>query len=153
MAAREASAVAASSRFDHQGGGFGLPPFNQPAGMQRAIMSPTKKRLTDQIPIIRYAAHAPILLELPAPVCVCSLLVVAALTKHGHSQWAIGGMMLLYLLYVTAQYAKWNGPPFARTPRARRGEFTSAAIGSAGSAGRSDQMSDQNCRACCMATQ
>jgi len=59
-------------------------------------------------PVARCVAHAPLSLELPAPVCVCGLLVVAALTKGGHSQSAIGGMMFLYLLYLAAQYARWG---------------------------------------------
>ena len=46
------------------------------------------------------------LFEAPAPVCVCGLLVVAALTKGGHFHWAIGGMISAYLLYLAVQYAK-----------------------------------------------
>ena len=38
-------------------------------------------------------ANAPTDFEAPAPVCVCGLLVVAALTKGGHPHWAIGGMI------------------------------------------------------------
>ena len=44
--------------------------------------------------------------EVPAPVCVCGLLVVAALTKVGHPHWAIGGMISVYVLYLAMQYAK-----------------------------------------------
>ena len=72
--------------------------------------------------VARSAAHAPFSLELPAPMCVCGLLVVAALTKGGLSQPAIGGMVFFYLLYLVAQYAKWRA--FARTRRTRCGEFT-----------------------------
>jgi hypothetical protein len=32
----------------------------------------------------RYAANAPTNFELPAPICVCALLVAGALTKGGH---------------------------------------------------------------------
>ena len=53
----------------------------------------------------RYAANPPTNFELPAPVCVCALLVACALTKGGHPQWAIGGMISLYVLYLAAQYA------------------------------------------------
>jgi hypothetical protein len=70
-------------------------------------MSPTRKRLGDEIAVDHCAAQVPISLELPAPVCVCSLLAAAALAKGEHWQWAIGGITLLYLLYVAAQYAKW----------------------------------------------
>jgi hypothetical protein len=51
-------------------------------------------------------ANAPTDFEAPAPVCVCGLLVVAALTKGGHFHWAIGGMISAYLLYLAVQYAK-----------------------------------------------
>jgi hypothetical protein len=51
-------------------------------------------------------ANAPTDLEAPAPVCVCGLLVVAALTKGGHPHWAIGGMIFAYVLYLAVQYAK-----------------------------------------------
>jgi hypothetical protein len=51
-------------------------------------------------------ANAPTDFEAPAPVCVCGLLVVAALTKVGHPHWAIGGMISVYALYLAMQYAK-----------------------------------------------
>ena len=51
-------------------------------------------------------ANAPTDFEAPAPVCVCGLLVVAALTKGGHPHWAIGGMIFAYVLYLAVQYAK-----------------------------------------------
>ena len=54
----------------------------------------------------RYATNAPINFEVPAPVSVCGLLIVAALTKGSHPQWAIGGMIFLYVLYLAAQCAK-----------------------------------------------
>ena len=44
--------------------------------------------------------------EVPAPVCVCGLLVVAALTKGGHPHWGIGGMISAYVFYLALQYAK-----------------------------------------------
>jgi hypothetical protein len=50
-------------------------------------------------------ANAPTDFEAPAPVCVCGLLVVAALTKGGHPHWAIGGMIFAYVLYLAMQYA------------------------------------------------
>lgn len=48
----------------------------------------------------RYATNAPNNFEVPASVSVCGLLIVAALTKGGHPQWAIGGMIFLYVLYL-----------------------------------------------------
>jgi hypothetical protein len=51
-------------------------------------------------------ANVPTNFEVPAPVCVCGLLVVAALTKVGHPHWAIGGMISVYVLYLAMQYAK-----------------------------------------------
>ena len=57
----------------------------------------------------RYSANAPINFELPAPVCVCALLVAGALTKGGHPQWAIGATILLYVLHLAAQCVKRGG--------------------------------------------
>jgi hypothetical protein len=51
-------------------------------------------------------ANVPTNFEVPAPVCVCGLLVVAALTKGGHPHLAIGGMISVYVLYLAMQYAK-----------------------------------------------
>jgi hypothetical protein len=51
-------------------------------------------------------ASAPNNFEAPAPVCVCGLLVVAALTKGGHPHWGIGGMISAYVFYLALQYAK-----------------------------------------------
>jgi hypothetical protein len=51
-------------------------------------------------------ANAPADFEAPAPVCVCALLVVAALTKGGHPNWAISGMIFAYVFYLAVQYAK-----------------------------------------------
>ena len=59
-------------------------------------------------------ANAPTDFEAPAPVCVCGLLVVAALTKGGHPHWAIGGMIFAYVLYLAMQYAK-HGAGSTRT--------------------------------------
>ena len=58
-------------------------------------------------------ANAPTDFEAPAPVCVCGLLVVAALTKGGHPHWGIGGMISAYVFYLAVQYAK-DGAGFAR---------------------------------------
>ncbi len=63
----------------------------------------------------RYSANAPINFELPAPVCVCALLVVGALTKGGHPQWAIGATILLYVLHLAAQCVERGGPTTAAT--------------------------------------
>ena|ERR1700730_8436222 len=57
-------------------------------------------------PMARYAANAPTNFELPAPVCVCALLVAGALTKGGHPQWAIGATIFLYVLHLAAQWIK-----------------------------------------------
>ena len=57
----------------------------------------------------RHSANAPINFELPAPVCVCALLVAGALTKGGHPQWAIGATILLYALHLAAQCVKRGG--------------------------------------------
>ena len=54
----------------------------------------------------QYATNAPTNFEVPAPVSVCGLLVVAALTKGGHPHWAIGGMISVYVLYLAVQCAK-----------------------------------------------
>ena len=51
-------------------------------------------------------ASAPTNFEAPAPVCVCGLLVVAALTKGGHPHWGIGGMISAYVFYLALQYPK-----------------------------------------------
>jgi hypothetical protein len=53
----------------------------------------------------RYATNAPINFEAPASVSVCGLLIAAALTKGGHPQWAIGGMIFLYVLYLPVREA------------------------------------------------
>src|SRR6266849_6037221 len=42
--------------------------------------------------------------ELPAPVCVCALLVAGALAKGDHPQWAIGATIFLYVLHSAAQW-------------------------------------------------
>jgi hypothetical protein len=43
-------------------------------------------------------------LELPAPVAVGMVLVMAALAKSGHLFWAIGGMVAFHGLFVAARY-------------------------------------------------
>ena len=45
--------------------------------------------------MVRYSAKVPINFELPAPVCVCALLIAGALAKGDHPQWAIGATILL----------------------------------------------------------
>jgi hypothetical protein len=51
-------------------------------------------------------ANAPTNFDAPAPVCVCGLLIVAALAKGGHPHWGIGGMISAYVFYLALQYAK-----------------------------------------------
>jgi hypothetical protein len=51
----------------------------------------------------RYAATVPFGFELPAPICVCALLVACALTKGGHPYWAIGAPIFFYILNLAAQ--------------------------------------------------
>jgi hypothetical protein len=48
--------------------------------------------------------------EVPAPVSVCGLLVIAALTKGGHPEWAITALIPLYVLYLATQYRKRARP-------------------------------------------
>jgi hypothetical protein len=57
-------------------------------------------------PMAHDDANAPTDFEAPAPVCVCGLLVVTALTKGGHPHWGIGGMISAYVFYLAVQYAK-----------------------------------------------
>jgi hypothetical protein len=57
-------------------------------------------------PMAQNDPNAPTNFEAPAPVCVCGLLVVAALTKGGHPHWGIGGMISAYVFYLAVQYAK-----------------------------------------------
>jgi hypothetical protein len=54
----------------------------------------------------RYSKNRQVNFEIPAPVAVCGVLLAAALTKGGHSGWAIGGLICLYTLYLTMQYSK-----------------------------------------------
>jgi hypothetical protein len=51
----------------------------------------------------RYAATVPFGFELPAPICVCALLVACALTKGGQPYWAIGAPIFFYILNLAAQ--------------------------------------------------
>ena len=44
--------------------------------------------------------------DLPAPVAVCGILLAAALTKEGHSAWAIGAILLLYVLTAAIRLLK-----------------------------------------------
>src|SRR5262245_38427456 len=57
-------------------------------------------------PMAQNDANAPTNFDAPAPVCVCGLLVVAALTKVGHPHWGIVGMISAYVCYLALQYAK-----------------------------------------------
>jgi hypothetical protein len=61
------------------------------------------KRLRRKHPMARYAATVPFDFDLPAPICVCALLVACALTKGGHPCWAIGAPIFLYTLNLAAQ--------------------------------------------------
>lgn len=45
-------------------------------------------------------------IDLPAPVAVCGILLAAALTKEGHSAWAITALLLVYVFTVTIQFCK-----------------------------------------------
>ena len=47
--------------------------------------------------------------DLPAPLTVCGILLAAALTKEGHSAWAITALPLLYILTVAIQFCKRGG--------------------------------------------
>jgi hypothetical protein len=51
----------------------------------------------------RHAANAPSNFELPAPICVCALLIAGALTKGDHPHWAIGAPVFLYILHLAAR--------------------------------------------------
>jgi hypothetical protein len=76
----------------------------------------------------RYAANAPTNFELPAPVCVCALLVAGALTKGGHPQWAIGAMIFLYALHLAAQWVK-RGTSFAHVVDTIMMKMRASAVG------------------------
>ena len=58
--------------------------------------------------------------EVPAPVVVYGILVVAALTKEGYPEWAIGGLIFLYVLYQAIQYSRGACPVAAGTLPAAR---------------------------------
>ena len=53
--------------------------------------------------------------DLPAPLTVCGILLAAALTKEGHSAWAITALPLLYILTVAIQFCKRGGDMRAQT--------------------------------------
>jgi hypothetical protein len=44
--------------------------------------------------------------DVPAPIAVGGLLFAGALAKEGCSEWAMGGLVALYLLYLVMQYCK-----------------------------------------------
>lgn len=50
--------------------------------------------------MFRYLKNVRISLDVPAPVAVGGVLFVAALTKGGHPQWAIAGLIILYAVRV-----------------------------------------------------
>lgn len=74
--------------------------------------------------MIRYLKNSEVNFDVPAPVAVCGVLFAAALTKGGHSEWAIAGLICLYILYLALQYSKRGADvgqqPFGadRLPRA-----------------------------------
>jgi hypothetical protein len=71
----------------------------------RFLSCPTAGRdgLRRKHPMAQYAATVPFDFDLPAPICVCALLVACALTKGGHPYWAIGAPIFLYTLNLAAQ--------------------------------------------------
>jgi hypothetical protein len=44
--------------------------------------------------------------DVPAPIAVGGLLFAGALAKEGCAEWAMGGLIALYLLYLAMQYCK-----------------------------------------------
>jgi len=66
----------------------------------RFLSCPTAGRdgLRRKHPMARSAATVPSDFALPAPICVCALLVACALTKGGHPYWSIGAPIFLYTL-------------------------------------------------------
>jgi hypothetical protein len=44
--------------------------------------------------------------DVPAPIAVGGLLFAGALAKEGCAEWAMGGLVALYLLYLVMQYCK-----------------------------------------------
>jgi hypothetical protein len=44
--------------------------------------------------------------DVPAPIAVGGLLFAGALAKEGCAEWALGGLVALYLLYLAIQYCK-----------------------------------------------
>jgi hypothetical protein len=96
-------------------GGEAGPPFRY-GKAQKPNTKPQKVPVssdTARLPMAKDEASAATNFEAPAPVCVCGLLIVAALTKGGHPHWGIGGMISAYILYLAMQYAK-HGADSAR---------------------------------------
>jgi hypothetical protein len=60
----------------------------------------------------RYSLNLPTDFEVPALLSVGGLLVAITLAKSGYELWAVGGMVLLYGLYLAAQCLK----PGVRSP-------------------------------------
>jgi hypothetical protein len=56
--------------------------------------------------MIRSLLSAPVNLDVPALIAVGAVLLAGALAKEGLSEWAIGGLCALYLLYLATQYCK-----------------------------------------------
>jgi hypothetical protein len=50
--------------------------------------------------MIRYLKQSQVDFDVPAPVAACGVLLAAALTKGGHSEWAVGGLLGLYVLHL-----------------------------------------------------
>jgi hypothetical protein len=44
--------------------------------------------------------------DVPAPIAVGGVLFAGALAKEGCAEWALGGLVALYLLYLAIQYCK-----------------------------------------------
>jgi hypothetical protein len=50
--------------------------------------------------MIRYLKKSQVDFDVPAPVAVCGVLLAAALTKGGHSEWAVLALLGLYVLHL-----------------------------------------------------
>jgi hypothetical protein len=61
----------------------------------------------------RYSLSLPTDFEVPALLSVGGLLVAITLTKGGYALWAVGGIVFLYGLYLTAQCVR---PSASSTP-------------------------------------
>jgi hypothetical protein len=72
--------------------------------------------------MIRYLRDSQVNFDVPAPLAVCGVLLAATLTKGGHSEWAIAGLICLYMLYLVMQCSKRvtdaGGQPLGADPSA-----------------------------------